>query len=140
MPPSAYLVAASALIILALGAAHLWITFIGTKLYPRDQGTREAMHADHPILTRQTTIWKAWVGFNASHSIGAIFFGLVLGYLAIAKSQFLFASPFMLCAGLAMLVAYSVLGKLYWFTVPFRGIVAATVLYVTALVLAASGA
>ncbi len=23
-----------------------------------------------PVITRQTTMWKAWVGFNASHSYG----------------------------------------------------------------------
>jgi hypothetical protein len=35
-------------------------------------------------------MWKAWVGFNASHSYGAILFGLVYGYLASMSSEVVF--------------------------------------------------
>jgi hypothetical protein len=79
-------------------------------------------------------MWRAWVGFNASHSFGAILFGAVYGYLAVVHSAFLFQSPFLLLLGLLLLAGYVVLGKLYWFSVPFRGIVLATVLYVAALI------
>src|SRR6267154_4707691 len=88
-----------------------------------------------PVLTRQTTMWKAWVGFNASHSYGAILFGLVYGYLAVAHGSFLFQSPFLLLIGLCLLAGYVFLGKVYWFSVPFRGIVLSTVLYVASLVI-----
>ena len=140
MPLRAYLIASSALVILALGVAHLWYTFVGTKLHPCSAITRQAMEADHPVLTRRTTIWKAWVGFNASHSYGAILFGLVYGYLAFVAPDFLFREPFLLLVGLVMLLGYVFLGKQYWFKVPFRGIVVATLLYVAALILAASEA
>jgi hypothetical protein len=36
--------------------------------------------------------------------------------------------------GLALLAGYAVLGRLYWFSVPFRGIVIATLLYAAGLV------
>src|SRR5438046_6957052 len=29
-------------------------------------------------------MWRAWVGFNASHSMGAMLFGLVFAFLALA--------------------------------------------------------
>ena len=79
-------------------------------------------------------MWKAWIGFNASHSYGAILFGLVYGYLAIFHAAFLFRDPFLLIVGLLLLGGYVFLGKRYWFSVPFRGIVLATALYVAAFV------
>jgi hypothetical protein len=105
-------------------------TFRGRKLHPRDAVLKAAMKADSPILTRETTMWKAWVGFNASHSYGAILFGAVYIYLALVHAVFLFQSVFLLALGLLLLGGYCVLGKLYWFSVPFRGILLATALYV----------
>jgi hypothetical protein len=133
--PSAFIVA-SAAIIFTLGALHLWYTFQGNKLHPRDASLREKMEQAPLVLTRQTTMWRAWVGFNASHSYGALLFGAVYGYLAIVHSAFLFQSRFLLGLGLVALIAYAFLGKHYWFSVPFRGIVLATTFYVIALVIA----
>jgi uncharacterized membrane protein len=133
IPP--LLVAVSAAIILLLGLIHLLYTFRGQKLHPRDAALQTRMKEVSPVLTRETTMWKAWVGFNASHSYGAILFGLVYGYLAIAQSSLLFQSPFLLVVGLLLLAGYAVLGKVYWFSVPFRGIVLSSALYVAALVI-----
>ena len=94
------------------------------------------MNEVSPVITRQTTMWKTWIGFNASHSFGAMLFGTVYGYLAVAHSEFLFRSPFLLVLGLLLLGGYVFLGKVYWFSVPFRGIVLSTVCYIAALVVA----
>lgn len=61
-------------------------------------------------------MWKAWVGFNASHALGAILFGLVYGYLALLHLAFLFQSWFLLAVGFALLVGYSPFrrGKIRW--------------------------
>jgi hypothetical protein len=126
--------ATSAAIILLLGLVHLLYTFRGRKLHPRDAELEARLRDVSLVLTRQTTMWKAWVGFNASHSFGAIFFGLVYGYLALARGAVLFGSPFLLIVGLLLLLGYAFLGQRYWFSVPFRGIVLATVLYAAALV------
>ena len=128
------LITASAIIILALGLVHLLYTFRGNKLHPRDAGLEAAMKAVSPVITRETTLWKAWVGFNASHSFGAILFGAVYGYLAIVHSALLMQSRFLLLLGLALLAGYAFLGQRYWFSVPFRGIVVATALYVSGMV------
>ena len=128
------LIAASAAILLLLGAVHLLYTFRGNKLHPRDAELEARMKNVSPVLSRETTMWKAWVGFNASHACGAILFGLVYGYLALAHDAFLLRSPFLLLLGLALLAGYAVLGKLYWFSVPFRGIVVAAALYAAALI------
>ncbi|HET6564163.1 MAG TPA: hypothetical protein VFG52_02020 [Xanthomonadales bacterium] len=125
----------SALIIALLGTAHLIMTFFGPKLLPRDRALREAMDQVHPVITRQTTIWRAWMGFNASHSLGAIMFGFFYGYMAEAHPGILFSSTPLLLFGLAMLLAYLVLAKVYWFISPLLGISISLVCYVLSLAL-----
>ena len=128
------LIAASAAIIFLLGLVHLVYTFYGSKLDPRDTELKAKLMTVSPVISRETTMWRAWIGFNASHSYGAILFGAVYGYLAVLHSAFLFQSWFLLAVGLLLLVGYAVLGKLYWFSIPFRGIVLAAVLYCLGLV------
>jgi hypothetical protein len=113
------LMAASAGIFLVLGAIHLIYTFWGPQFTPRDPALQVMMSQISPVLTRETTMWKAWIGFNASHSMGAILFGLVYGYLAIAHSELLFKSPVLLLIGLVMVGGFAMLGKVYWFSIPF---------------------
>lgn len=127
------LMAASAAVLLLLGAAHLLYTFRGTRLHPRDPALRERMQAVSPVITRQTTMWKAWIGFNASHSAGAMLFGLVYGHLAIVQAPVLFGSAFLLGLGAAFLAGFLVLARNYWFSIPFRGLVLATACYAGAL-------
>jgi len=111
----------SASIILTLGVVHLVYTFWGTKLNPRDPALQISMSHTSPVITKETTMWRAWVGFNASHSMGLILFGLVFGYLAVAHSEVLFRSSFLLVVGLAILGGFVVLCKLYFFRAPLAG-------------------
>jgi hypothetical protein len=130
-----FLIAGSAAIITLLGLLHLLYTFYGPKLQPRDRDLKARMQEGYPVITRETTMWKAWIGFNASHSFGAILFGAVYGYLSLAHSDFLFQSRFLLSLGLLLLGGYAFLGRRYWFSVPFRGILLATLFYILALVI-----
>lgn len=134
---AALLVAASAVIVAILGALHLLYTFRGSKLHPRDAYTMAAMQQATMRITRETTIWRAWIGFNASHSIGLLLFGLIYTYLALAASGQLFESAFLCALGLALLLGYVVMSRLYFFSVPFRAVVVATALYAGGLVAAA---
>lgn len=130
------LLSLSALVLLTLGVLHLVYTFSGPLLTPRDPTLRARMEEVHPVITRQTTMWRAWIGFNASHSMGAILFGLVYGYLANVRIEVLINSPFLLGVGLAMLVGFVILAKLYWFRIPFIGVLLSLVLYVAGIVAA----
>jgi hypothetical protein len=132
------LVAASAAIVLLLGLVHLLYTLRGTKLFPRDRELRARMQAVSPAITRQTTMWKAWVGFNASHSVGLIVFGAVYADLALAHDEVLFGSPFLLVLGLLVLLGYALLARAYFFRTPLRAMMLATVLYAMALAAAGS--
>lgn len=128
------LVAASAAIILLLGLIHLLYTFSGPKLLPRDGELRTRMQEVSPVITRQTTMWKAWIGFNASHGYGLLLFGTVYGYLALAHSDFLFQSVFLLSVGLMLLLGYVILAKRYFFRIPLLGVLLATVFYALGLI------
>ena len=125
----------SAGIILLLGLMHLLFTFTGTKLTPREPALQESMRTVSPVISKETTMWKAWLGFNASHSLGAILFGLIYGYLAFGHSAFLFESYFLLIVGWGLLASFVVLGKLYWFDTPFRATLIAFVCYCVAVLL-----
>ncbi|HEV8331687.1 MAG TPA: hypothetical protein VGQ22_09745 [Steroidobacteraceae bacterium] len=124
----------SALVLLTLGVLHLIYTFSGPKLMPRDPALQARMNEAPLVITRQTTMWRAWIGFNASHSMGAILFGLVYGFLANAHPELLFNSPFLLAVGVAMLGGLAVLAKLYWFRIPFAGVVISLACYVLSIV------
>jgi hypothetical protein len=123
------LIAASAAVALVLGTLHLVLTFSGDRLFPRDPSLIERMKEVSPRISRQTTIWRAGVGFHASHSFGAMLFGLIYLYLALQASPFLFASTFLVVLGFVYLAAMTWLARLYWFSVPFRGIAVAAILY-----------
>lgn len=127
---------ASAGVILALGVMHVWFTFRGNKLTPRDPALQARMREISPVLTRRTTMWKAWVGFNASHGMGAILFGLIYGYLALMHGALLFESVFLQLTGLVMLGGWLIVGKRCWFSAPLRGIAVSFACYVVAVVLA----
>jgi len=133
-PIASWLVAASAAIILLLGLLHLLYTFHGPKLLPRDRELQTRMEQVSPVITRETTMWKTWIGFNASHSYGLILFGAVYGYLALAHGDFLFQSVFLLSLGLITLFGYVFLAKQYFFRIPLLGMLLATFLYVLALI------
>jgi hypothetical protein len=125
----------SALITLTLGVLHLVYTFWGQKLMPRDPALQISMSQISPVITKETTMWRCWIGFNASHSMGLILFGLVFGFLALAHGQLLFRSPFLLAVGLAMLGGFVVLARLYFFSVPLTGVGIALACYVASVAL-----
>jgi hypothetical protein len=122
-------------IVFTLGVVHFVYTFWGQNLTPRDHALEISMSQVSPFITKETTMWRCWVGFNASHSMGLILFGLVFGYLAVAHAQLLFQSPFLLVVGLAMLVGFVVLCKIYFFSAPLTGISISLACYVASIAL-----
>jgi hypothetical protein len=93
------------------------------------------MSQTSPVITTETTMWRCWIGFNATHSMGLILFGLVFGFLALAHGQLLFRSPFLLAVGLAMLGGYVALCKVSFFSAPLTGVSIALACYLTSIVL-----
>ncbi|MEP6826066.1 MAG: hypothetical protein ABI919_14765, partial [Ramlibacter sp.] len=105
------------------------------KFDPRDLQLKLLMQQVAPVISRETTMWKAWIGFNASHSYGAMLYGAVYGYLALWHPNVLFQSWFLLALGAVLLAGLVFLGKVYWFSTPYYGILVASALYLGAVVL-----
>ena len=133
---SQILIFASAAIVFTLGTIHLIYTFASNKFQPRDLAVAEQMKQVAPVISKQTTMWLAWIGFNASHSLGAMLFGVLYGYLIVFHFQFLLQAKFLLLVGALFLGSLVLLAKRYWFSVPFVGIVSSTVLFLTGAALA----
>ena len=125
----------SASIVFTLGVVHFVYTFWGPRLTPRDPALQISMSQISPVITKETTMWRCWVGFNATHSMGLILFGLIFGFLALAHGQLLFHSPFLLVVGLTMLGGLAVLFKVYFFSAPFTGICISLARYVASIAL-----
>jgi len=125
----------SASIVFTLGVVHFVYTFWGPNLTPRDPALQISMRQISPVIAKETTVWRVWVGINASHSMGLILFGLVFGFLAVAHGQLLFHSPFLLVVGLAMLGGLVVLSKIYFFSAPFAGISVSLACYIASIAL-----
>jgi hypothetical protein len=128
---------------LVLGTLHAWHTPTRTTerkgLSPRDQGLAEAMSRATMRLTERTDLWRAWVGFNYSHSLGAVLFGLFV--LLIGRSAESYAVEGTLGAPLALGVSlgYLLIGLKFWFRTPIIGICLSVVCFAIATLLGVLG-
>jgi hypothetical protein len=116
-----------------LGLLHAVYTFADLwrprRLVPNDPAVIEAMSSSGVRLARGgTTIWRAWVGFNFSHSLGALIFSF--GCIAVGLSLKTLALPkAALLVPVAIGVLYFVLAIRYWFRIPAIGIAAGTLCF-----------
>ncbi len=80
-------------------------------------------------------MWKAWVGFNLSHSLGLLLFGGVV--LMAGRSEETFVREGRTFAPLALTVAngYLVLAARYWFRTPIAACAVSAVLFLASWVL-----
>lgn len=126
-------------IFLILGALHLFYTFFTNKFNARNKSVTDGMKNTSPVLTKETTMWNAWIGFNASHSAGAIFFGIINILLAAQYFSLLQHSVTIISLTIITVIFYCWLGKKYWFRIPFTGIVIAAGCFISATVLICFG-
>jgi lysylphosphatidylglycerol synthetase-like protein (DUF2156 family) len=122
---SRYLFLAGSLPFLFLGTAHAIATPLRPDaprgLSPADHALIDSMSTATVRLTRRTTMWLAWIGFNFSHSLGAVLFGLVV--VLVGRSDVSFRAEALCFGPLAMIVSgvYLVLAVKYWFRTPIVG-------------------
>jgi hypothetical protein len=125
-----HLFLAGAVPFLVLGTAHALHTPLrqGQRkgLSPRDEAIEGAMARTPLRLTSRTDLWLTWVGFNFSHSLGAVLFGAAVVLVGRSSSVFeVNAAVFLPFASLVSLT-YLVLGFAYWFRTPIAGLLVAT--------------
>jgi len=107
-------------------------------LSPRDPAVRDAMAHDTILLTRRTTVWLAWVGFNLSHSLGLLLIGVVVVLIGRTSASFQAQAAVFLPLAVLVSATYLVLGVRYWFRTPIIGISLASVCFLVSWVLFAT--
>ncbi len=115
-----------------LGTLHLAFTFFSNKFNAYDQSVTAAMKMTSPIISKETTMWKAWIGFNASHSLGAILVAAFYIPLSLGNMDVILGNPWFSVLPVVFGLAYLWLAKRYWFKIPFIGILIATTCFVGA--------
>ena len=122
-------------ILILLGSIHLYYTFFSDKFSPANSQLIPGMKATSPKLTKGTSMWKAWIGFNASHSSGAIFIGGINLYLIFAVFDSLVDRPLFFIINIITVLFYVWLAKRYWFRIPFLGILLTFFCYLLAFLI-----
>lgn len=122
-------------IFLILGSLHLFYTFFSEKFESRDPVAMAEMKKTSPRLTKETTMWRAWIGFNASHSSGAIYIGIINIVLAVFFFDSAGKTSVLGLINTITAAFYLFLAKKYWFSIPFKGILIAFICFVVALIL-----
>ena len=117
-------------ILVFLGTIHLYYTFFSNKFSSSNTDVIVGMKNSSPRLTNETTMWKAWIGFNASHSSGAIFIGILNLFLSIKYFSTFQTEHFFFIFNIITIAFYVWLAKKYWFIIPFIGILIAFICYV----------
>ena len=130
-----YLWETGAVILALLGSIHLYYTFFSNKFSSRNEKVVDEMKTSTPILTKETTIWKAWIGFNASHASGVIFIGLINLYLAIEYFNVLQSGHFFFLFNIMTISFYVYLAKKFWFKIPLVGVLAVLLCFVVSYIL-----
>jgi hypothetical protein len=113
-------------IFILLGLLHALYTYLDIsrprRLVPQDPAVAQAMAKSNLRLSGSgTTMWRAWVGFNFSHSIGVILFGTVCVGAGCVFGTVV-VPAWILFIFVVIAVIYLSLGLLYWFRIPVAGI------------------
>ncbi len=134
-----YLFIAGTIPFIVLGAIHWIYTFMDMKsprkFAPRDAATLTAMQNTSMRLTDKTTMWKAWMGFHHSHSIGAIVFGLIFLILAVQDFGALVSNTILMRLATVVPLIYLWVGVRFWFRIPTTGIAMSAVCMIAAFLL-----
>lgn len=130
-----YLWQIGSVVMTALGSIHLYLTFFTNKFSSTNVKMIEDMKATSPILTQEITMWKAWIGFNGSHSSGVLFIGLLNFYLALRYFTVLQSDHFFFLFSILTIGFYVWLAKVYWFAVPFTGLSIALLCFIASYIL-----
>ncbi|MGI8723112.1 MAG: LIC_13387 family protein [Geodermatophilaceae bacterium] len=123
------------------GGLHALLSLMGTARYivPRDHSVKSAMEGTRLQYggSSAPSMWRAWLGFNISHGLGAFTFGLLC--LLIATHDFKLVEEIAAIRPLTIAVsaAYIVLSLRFWYYGPAIITGTATACFTIATVLSA---
>jgi len=127
---SEYLLIAGGTIFSILGLLHAVYTigdiYRPKRLAPTDQTVIDQMAASGVRLANgRTNMWDAWLGFNISHGLGTLMFGLIcIGAGVFARSVALPKAALLIPVLVGAI--YLLLAVRFWFRAPAVGIALGT--------------
>ena len=134
------LIVIAALPFLLFGLGHGAITLRDIRhprsFTPRDPAVREAMQGSIVRFHRDLNLWKAWLGFNLTHSVGLIFFAAAFLHMGIFEPAVFASSLAIQATAVLMSAAYFVVSLKYFFSGPVIGSAFGLVCFLAAAALA----
>jgi hypothetical protein len=118
---SKYAMVLGSIVIGLMGTMHLLYTFFTNKFNPKNLSLIREMRNTSPILSDGLNFWKAWVGFNASHSSGIIFMAIMNIFLVTRDFSWISSSNFFFLFNILTMAFYVFMVKRYWFRPPMIG-------------------
>lgn len=124
--------------LIALGLLHLVFTAKDIAeprfLAPKSQKALAEMQTEELRLTSETTVWRAWLGFNVTHSLAVLMTGVTTVYLSLNYWTIMESDVVIAWAAPFLAWVFVMLAKQFWFSRPFSGaLVSATLLTAAAL-------
>ena len=80
-------------------------------------------------------MWNAWIQFNGSHSLGAIFIAVFYILLATTHMEIIRETKGFVLLTVLIRDSYLYLAIKYWFRIPLIGILIATICFVISAIL-----
>ncbi len=112
-------------IFVLLGAAHGLLTLrdLGDPVVftPRDATLRTAMQQSTIALHPDINLWRAWMGFNLSHSLGLVMFGGAFLYLGVFRLPWFSQSWLLQACSILVSAAYLLMSLKFFFSTPAIG-------------------
>ena len=130
-----YLWLAGSVIIALLGLLHLRGTFFSNMFSTRNPKLGEEMKVAYPVISKDMTMWNAWISFNATHSMAAIFIGVINFYLALRHFDLLLQDHFFFLFSIAAMGFIVWLSIRYWFNTIRVGVAVVLACYILAYAL-----
>lgn len=121
-------------VFVVLGGMHAIYTLLDLSnpqwLVPDDPSVTHAMaNSAVRVSQRGTDMWRAWVGFNFSHSLGLMLFGTLAVWAGFRKDTL----PAGIMPALTLIgCAYLVLALRYWFADPAISVAIGTACFAAA--------
>ena len=122
-------VVAGAAILLVLGLAHAILMLQSTPTRGAFAATAPDVQAAMQAHTGlglapelDTTLWRAWVGFNLSHALGVVVIAGVILFHAFDDLSAAVDQPWFLLLSIGVPGVYLFLSERYWFASPTRSI------------------
>jgi hypothetical protein len=104
-----------------LGSIHIFLTLKTKAFSGFSEEANEAMKTTSLKITPNSNLWKAWVGVNLSHGLGAVLFAFIYVVISLSDFTFVESNVWFVYVGLFYCLAFTLLSKLYWFKTPFIG-------------------